>query len=325
MRKVREIKSKDCEVTASSLEASLSHFGIRVHPVSDIAAMIREMHWLGSFPPDAVQPDAAHKADRDRSLIAFPLVEQSRRIAVALDRARTIRGAKEKVLRVKKQINRLTTQDSAAQDVLFELEIGGRLLRPGVRMVFDEPDIVITDPTDSSLTIGVACKRPHNVDRLKERVREGANQIQAHPHSGNVIVVDVEPLFHKFNEGDVLGDQMDPWLEPDEPTDLPDPGPSDVEPDEPTDPLPAVRHWVGEPELVKASAEGILAAAVQAAHSDIEYAFQKGVDGIVFCGIVVGWSRTMHHWSWICTPISAPSATEFAEIIAQGLFPDAED
>jgi hypothetical protein len=287
VRKVRQITSKDCAVTARSLEASLSYFGIKVHPASDIAVMIREMRWLGSFPPDAVQPDVAHKADRDRSLFAFPLVEQSRRIAVALDRAKTIRGAKEKVMRVKKQLNRLTTQDSAAQDVLFELQIGGRLLRPGVEMAFDEPDIVITDPTDGSMTIGVACKRPHNVDRLKERVREAANQIEALRHSGNVIVVDVEPLFHKSND-----------------------------PEKPT------MSWVGGPEWVKAEAGKILATAVQAADSEIAYALQKGVDGIVFCGIVVGWSRTMHHWSWICTPISAPDAQDFAHIIANGLFPD---
>ena len=67
--------------------------------------MVREVEWMGSFPPDSEQPETALSADRQRTLRAFPYYEQGARIALALSRARGIPGSAEKVRFLRKNVN----------------------------------------------------------------------------------------------------------------------------------------------------------------------------------------------------------------------------
>ncbi len=125
------------------------------------------------------------------------LYEQAIRIAQAVALAQGIPGARERVVKLKKRLNRLTTQDEQAQDFLFELEVGARFTRLGLAITFDEPDIVLHSSDGHRL--GLACKRPRNVRRLRERLGEAADQITAGIDQG-VIVIGVEPLFHRSND-----------------------------------------------------------------------------------------------------------------------------
>lgn len=129
--------SAQCATQAALLKEGLGYFGIKVNATSDVGRMIAALEWMGSFPPEAVQPDTAFTADRKRALQAFPLYEQALRIARAVTWARTVPGAREKVLHLKKRVNRLETQDEQAQDYFFELEIAERLVRQGHAITFE--------------------------------------------------------------------------------------------------------------------------------------------------------------------------------------------
>jgi hypothetical protein len=247
------------------------------------------LEWLGTFPSDAPQPDAAWAANPARARIAFPLYEQAIRVAQAVSLARGIPGARERVVKLKKRLNRLMTQEEQAQDFLFELEIGARLTRLGLTITFDEPDIVLHANDGSRL--GLACKRPRNVPRLRQRLTEAAAQITVGTDQG-VIVIGVEPLFHRSN-----------------------------------DPQRPTITYLGDPSMVKAEANQILDNALESATQEIVSVLANGVAGILFCGVATGWARQVaegrdaYHYQWIHRAISHPDALDLAAVLEAKLFP----
>jgi hypothetical protein len=290
--KYEYVRSDECASQAALLREGLAYFGIEVNPTSDVARMIEALEWLGSFPPDAVQPDTAFAADQKRALRAFPLYEQALRIARALAWARTIPGAREKMRFLKKRLNRLETQDERAQDYLFELEIAERLARQGHALTFAEPDIVLE--TSGGEKLGLACKRPRNVRQMRERLKEASVQITSRSFPG-VIVIGVELLFHKSS------DRQRPTI-----------------------------LYLGDPPMVAMAAYDILEGAVRRARPEITAAFERGVEGILFCGIVTGWARKVvgdrsaYHFQWIHKALSHPGALGLAEVLEAHLFPDSK-
>lgn len=187
-----QVTAERCASWALLLKHGLAHFGVSVNPTSDVGRMIEALEWLGSFPPDAPQPEAAAAVDRARALRAYPLYEQAIRIAHALTLTRDVPGAEKLAARLRKRVNRLVSQNEQAQDFLFELELGGRFVAQGLTITFEEPDIVLHA---EGHRFGIACKRPRNSDRMRERIREAADQIVSRPEQG-VIAVGVEALFH---------------------------------------------------------------------------------------------------------------------------------
>lgn len=284
------ITSAQCAAQATTLKDALDYFGIKVNPTSDVGRMIASLEWMGSFPPETVQPDAAFASNRNRALRAFPLYEQALRVAGAITWARTVPGAREKVLHLKKRLNRLETQDEQAQDYLFELEIAERLVAQGHTVTFEEPDVVLH--VKSGDRLGLACKRPRNLRQLRERIKEAADQVKAQPFQG-VIVIGVEPLFHKS------GDPQRPTV-----------------------------TYLGDPPMVASAAYDLLDAAMLRAHREIATAFAQGVAGMLFCGIVTGWARQIvgphsaYHYQWIHRAQSHPDALGLAEVLEARLFPD---
>jgi hypothetical protein len=286
--KFEQITAGQCATWAATLRNGLAEFQLSVHPTSDVGQMIRELDWLGSFPSEAAQPDAAWAANRDRAKRAFPLVEQAIRIAQSITFAHGISGAHERVRSLRKRVNRLESQDEQAQDILFELEMGARFTHLGLTITFDEPDIVLH--TSDGHRLGVACKRPRNRERLRERLRDATAQVTARPDQG-VIVIGVEPLFHKSQ-----------------------------------DPKRPTITYLGEPWMVKAEAERILDDALGSAEKEIAAALNDGVAGILFCGVVTGWARDVapgrdaYHFQWIHRAISHPDALGLAHVLEQRLF-----
>jgi hypothetical protein len=291
--KYTQVRASECAEWAKVLREALQACDVAVHRASDVGRMIAELEWLGTFPPDAPQPDAAWAENPARAKIAFPLYEQAIRVAQAVAFSRGIPGARERVLKLRKRLDRLTTQDEQAQDFLFELEVGARFTRLGLTITFDEPDIVMHSSEGHRL--GLACKRPRNVDRLRERLGEAADQITAGDDQG-LIVIGVEPLFHKSHD-----------------------------PERPT------VTYLGDASMVRAEANRILDNALGSARLEIVSALGKGVAGILFCGVVTGWARQVaegrdaYHYQWIHRAISHPDALELAQVVETKLFPDDVD
>jgi hypothetical protein len=269
------------------LRDGLEHFGVSVHPMSDTGRMIEALECMGSFPPDAPQPDAAAAADRARTVRAFPLHEQAIRIAQALTQTRDVPGADRLAAKLRKRLNRLTSQDDQAQDFLFELELGGRFVARGLSITFDEPDIVLHADGHQ---FGIACKRPRNAARMRERIRDATTQIVSRPEQG-VIAVGIEPLFH--HSGDAA-----------RPTVL----------------------YRGDPSMLEAEAHRLLDRAILTALPEIRAALDAGVAGILFCGVITGWAKNVmpgrdaYHFQWIHRAISHEDALGLAELLEQHLF-----
>lgn len=291
--KYTQLKASDCAHWAIVLKEGFREFGVTVHPTSDIGLMIAALEWLGAFPLDVPQPDTAWAANPTRTRNAFPLYEQAIRIAEAVSFARGILGARERVDKLRKRLNRLTTQDEQAQDFLFELEIGARFTRLGFTITFDEPDIVLHSSEGHRL--GLACKRPRNARRLRERLGEAAIQITAGADQG-VIVIGAEPLFHRSN------DAQRPTI-----------------------------TYLGDPDMVRLEAYRILDDAIESAQVEIVAALDKGVAGILFCGVATGWARGVYegrdayHVQWIHRAISHPDALNLADVLEAKLFTDEDD
>ena len=76
--KYTQVRASDCAHWAIVLKDALREFDVIVHPTSDIGQMIAELEWLGTFPPDAPQPDSAWSTNPARARIAFPLCTSKR-------------------------------------------------------------------------------------------------------------------------------------------------------------------------------------------------------------------------------------------------------
>lgn len=263
----------------------LEKLELSLHPSSDLAAMIREVEWLGSFEEDVFQPDAAYAADRKRSLTAFPLYEQANRLAVALKWAAGIPGIDSKIGGLRKRLNRLETQDEAAQDDLFEIDLAYRLFKRGVDVEFAEPDIVISFPPDSKFTI--ACKRPRTIGAVQKRIRHGANQIRAQKLPG-IVAIGMESIIHRS--------------------------------DDPEKPMPAW-YVIDYPDQINDAAEPFFEATIRRTKHEILRSFDKGVGAVFFCGLITAVctkpSGFFWHWHrrWVEAPYASGLMTDFDDLI----------
>lgn len=250
----------------------LEKLELSLHPSSDLAVMIREVEWLGSFGKDASQPDAAFAADRKRSLTAFPLYEQANRLAIALNWAAGIPGIDRKIRGLRKGLNRLESQDEAAQDDLFEIDIAYRLFKRGFDVEFAEPDIVINYPPESKFAI--ACKRPRTIGAVQKRIRHGANQIRAQELPG-IVAIGMESIIHSS--------------------------------DDPEKPKPAW-YVIDYPDQIDGAAEPFFVETIRRTKHEIQRSFEKGVSAVFFCGVITALCTNPngYYWSWQRRWVEAP-------------------
>jgi len=284
----QRVTAAKCAGFAASMRASLEAFGIAPNPLSDIARMIDEMAWLGSFPPDSLQPDVAYAADATRSLKAFTLIEQAQRMSEILTWAQQIPGSRDPVAKLRSRSNRMVDQDAKALDFLFELDIAYRLTIRGSDVAFEEPDLVIRW---NGFKFGLACKRPRNVQQMRKCIRKAAKQIAAQPYPG-FIVIGLEAMLH------ISGDPVKRTVVYHVPT----PGDLALMVD------PQIDEWVrrGEPEILKSFAEGVW--------------------GILFCGLATGVADSISQgfggpiYEWFRRARSNPEFPDSAELLEQGIF-----
>lgn len=191
---LKPITPSMCRRIVRSLNKSEKHFGLRKNPTCTLATTIKQLEWLASVDKAPLIP-AAWESNPERTRKAFLRIEQAQRLANALERIRNVPGAPEKVRSVLKEYNRLKSQDEPSQDILFEIEIAGRLAINSLSPAFDEPDIIVGS---SSLwnELGIACKRPRKVSTFPRNLADAARQINSSGTPG-VIVANLEPLFHR--------------------------------------------------------------------------------------------------------------------------------
>ena len=278
----RSATSEECRGVAALIGSAVNRFGLRLDGASDLARMIRDMEWLGSFNADPFAPGGAAErsqgAEKERFMWAFLHLEQARRVAHALTWAANIANSESVVQWARKRIDRIATQDEKSQDYLFELEIAARFARKGFTVALEEPDIVVTLSTGTRFAF--ACKRPRHAGRVGPMVREAADQVLRSGLPG-IAVIGVEALFHRS--------------------------------DDPT--RKTVFYDAADPASARAEGERFVTEAVDASRKDISRAFEKGLGGILLCGIMTFTSRqpSAYAWEWIRRTVPNPSVAGAAE------------
>jgi hypothetical protein len=279
---LRHLASAECAATARSLRESCAHFDLRLVSGCDLDVMIRDLEWAGSFEGRVLSEAGAASHDRDRAFRAFLAHEQASRIAAALQQCQSVAGSPQKVRSVKKRLDRLRTQCAPAQDTLLELEIAGRLVGSWWDVSFDEPDVVLR--SEGADPVAIACKRPQNRDRLRERIPEAVRQIENSGIPG-IVVLGVEPIVHA---------SRDPKR------------PAHFEADTPEE------HWREADRLVDGLFESVA--------KDAAEAMTPMVCGLLMCATVTGASRNplafVFRWSVRRVPnLAHPSGPAVTEMV----------
>lgn len=148
---------------------------------------------MGSFSGPPRDPNTGASSENpERVANAFLRFLQLEDVARSLNAlGPTARENPEALKALRRDHDRIKTQTADAQNRLFELEVAGRLVRGGARVRFDEPDIVASATPFGRFC--VACKRPQNLARLRERIADAARQIERRSLAG-FVVVDLQPL-----------------------------------------------------------------------------------------------------------------------------------
>lgn len=158
-----------------------------------------EFDWVSSFsrgPFDEIH--GAMSADVERAVAAVLPFFQIRDITLALEALGPVAAGNPNALRaLRRRFDRIEVQGADAQNRIFELEIAGRLARNGVPVRFDEPDIVAAARPFGRFAL--ACKRPQNLLRIRERIEDGARQVGRHGRRG-FVVVDLQPSIFKAED-----------------------------------------------------------------------------------------------------------------------------
>lgn len=265
---LRPITAGDCARIAEVLTEHFHRLGVRIIAGSDACALLDDLGWLGACEPTAPQPETAFAIDRQRSVQAFPKYEQALRIARALLLADDSTATRSKARLMQGRFDRLGSLHKTSQDVLFELEVAGRLAGRGLHCVFAEPDIVLLAGANGRL--GFACKRPRSEGAIKTAVRRAAWQIRKNPPG--LIVIGVEAIL----QGDPKTGA--PFL-------FQSPSPDEF--------------YAEVDERAKALADNSASVTSRAFADD-------SVWGILFCGVVTAWTKVpsafVYKWAHYVVP-----------------------
>lgn len=120
------------------------------------------------------------------------ILDQAENIATIFAMLGTTEIPKVKLCSLTSRLNRLNSVGNPrARDILFELEVAGRIARhPELKVSFEEPDIVIDMPVGF---LALACKRLTSVKQIDKRIRKAADQGSRSSHPF-FIILEVEHL-----------------------------------------------------------------------------------------------------------------------------------
>jgi hypothetical protein len=176
-------------------------------------------------------------------------------------------------------IDRLTTMHEKAQDLLFEIEVGGRLAARGLPVVFAEPDIRLEFTRDP---LGLPCKRPRTSKGIVRCIRDAVEQLERANLSG-IAVLSLEAIVHPPAPKGGLSAKK-----------------------------PAPMHWAAETiREADVAADRIVRGTLQPHLPDIGKLFTKNrrFAGVLFCGVITVWlsAPSAYAYRWLSYPFANPT------------------
>jgi len=266
----QELTSENCTHISRSLTESLDYFGVVVSEDSDLRRMIREIGWMGSFEAAPFSPGGAAYVDKQRTLRALPYILQARDIARTLEACRHVKGDFSKIVRIREKLDRLRYQDAPAQNILFEFEVAGVLIRAGLEVELPMPPLPDVVFHLNGVAIGLECKRVQNRNRLRERLKEAQEQI-AKQDLPAMVIIDVQPLLYRSNDPN----------------------------------RPVYFDLVESIEELRRIQTTRIRELARSIADDIEKAFTNGIGAVVLCAMTWGISQrpSAYVWSWLVEPL----------------------
>lgn len=252
----KELTGARCAEIARAIRDGLAGLGVRLQPHHDLERIVRQAELLASLGVGDVFGSFrdADGPEKDRITGAILAMEQAERVAASLQVAGRVRNFAQVTKWLQKKIDRLETQESRAQDHLFEIEMAGRLARyPDLAVSFEEPDIVVRV---NGKPVYLPCKRPRRVESVGENIRDARHQL-AGRQGPSVILINTEAIFHRSGNPNV----------------------------------PVVLYDVGTPDEARAIGVNLIDQAIRNGSDQTEKAFRDGVTGILYCGAMVFLTR----------------------------------
>jgi len=268
LARYKPIAARECADLAHKARALLDQLGLTLDARSDLEEMISDVEFLGRFSGDPLSAEGAWATDKQRTVRAFLRVEQTRRLVGTLAQVPLIKNAESHLKWFRKRLDRLRRKtpdelrEPEAEDFLFELEIAGRFAGwERHEVALEEPDIVLK-AGDTRLPL--ACKRPRSVKGLKRAIVNAARQL---PHqSSGFVIIGSEYLLHAQDE---LGRPA------------------------------SIVAALSEAHAVEEGGR-LLQAAEESACPEIAKAFEVGLGGILFVGVLIYLTRDPmvfgYHW-----------------------------
>jgi len=151
-----------------------SAFGVNVNPTSRIGLIQRLVTELDGGPAGIIRVDhpqfqEALEGVRDVQIIAFILrqLPQAKLPADFRERVKTMLGDAS--------LPQNSSDSTKGRDMQAELYVAAVCVNAGIEPEFHEPDLMVKV---SGKTFGVAVKRVKSLDRLEERIKSAAGQVQ---------------------------------------------------------------------------------------------------------------------------------------------------
>jgi len=287
LARYKPLTAKECLDLARNARTLLGQFEVKLDRTSDLEDMIRDVEFLGSFPGDPLSPTGAWATDKQRTAYAYARVEQTRRLVRSLAQAPLVKNADGHLRWLRKRLDRLRirTFDEAkereAGDLLFELEIAGRLaMWERHEISFEEPDIILTAGTS---TVALACKRPRSEKSLKSALIKAGKQLR-NTHRSGFIVIGAEYLLHGVDEQG----------------------------------RPATIVTAFSEGHAAAQGEEALRSAEEACRPEIEKVFAEGTGGVLFVGVLVYITQNpmIFGYRWITRIVANPDVRYAPQLLS---------
>ncbi|MCH7840933.1 MAG: hypothetical protein IID38_11960, partial [Planctomycetes bacterium] len=171
----KEVTTDYCGHLAHSIQECFERHKIQILPGCDMRLFLDEILWLAGH--DDVFNHAVSK-DKTRSLQAFSKVCEAVHVEKALRASIGIPKIEDRLNYLAKRPRSEVGQNITGMgwELLYELEVAGKLSNANWTLSFDEPDIVATAP-DTRFSFGFACKRPRARESISGCLKKAAAQM----------------------------------------------------------------------------------------------------------------------------------------------------
>lgn len=182
----KEMTTDYCRSLVTCIEECFSNHQVPIASNSHMRFFLNEISWLASH--EDIFVDAVGK-NQDRALRAFLRAFEAVHVEKALAESSGIPGVRGtlKYLAKRRMSETGTMITGKGWELLYELEIAGKLRNTEWELSFREPDIVATIP-ELDHTLAFACKRPRKLNALSGCLKKAVNQLSGSRQVGLIVV-----------------------------------------------------------------------------------------------------------------------------------------